>query len=246
MGRDATPGQDRSGERRFYVGMSLLVLIAVLVGFAPTFYLVPFRGKPDFLLPYTALVIFHGFLFSSWVLLQMVQPLLITTGRTRIHRRLGIAGVCLAASMVLIGWLTAVHAAARGSAPPGIDPKTFLAIPWFDMVVFPILIGAGFATRKTPQAHKRWMLLASVSILPAAIARWPLPMAQSGPLGFFGISDLFLLPLIGWDIVSTGRIQRATWIGALVILASQLLRLAISQTTIWQSFATMLVELVNR
>lgn len=236
----------RQPERWFFAAMALLALVIAAVGFAPSFYLVPLSGKPELLLSLTPLVIFHGCLFTSWIVLQLIQPLLITAGRTRTHRRLGIAGGWLAGSMVVVGWLTAIYGAARGSGPPGIDPKRFMAVPWFDVVVFAILVGAGLVSRKHPQAHKRWMVLATLSILPAAVARWPIPFVQSGPLGFFGASDLLIVPLIVWDLSSTGRVHRATWIGTLVIIAFQVIRLQISQTAAWLSFAETMIEAVAR
>jgi hypothetical protein len=36
------------------------------------------------------------------------------------------------------------------------------------------------AQRRNPQSHKRWMLLATVNLITAAIARWP-GVFQFGP-----------------------------------------------------------------
>jgi hypothetical protein len=63
---------------------------------------------------------------------------------------------------------------------------------------------------------------------------------------FFG-SMAVLIPLtvlIGFDLLTMGRIHRATVWGGLVILISQPLRLAISGTDAWLSFAHWAVALV--
>jgi hypothetical protein len=66
-----------------------------------------------------------------------------------------------------------------------IPPLQFLAVPLFDMVLFATFVWLAIAQRRKPQSHKRWMLLATVNVVTAAIARWPgvLPL---GPLAFFG------------------------------------------------------------
>jgi len=154
-------------------------------------------------------------------------------------------GAAVAAAMVVVGTLTAINGLARGAGPPGIPPRQFLAIPLFDMVVFAALVTAGIRARRDPQTHKRLMLLATIGILAAAIARWPLAIMQTGPIAFFGINDLFLLPLLAFDLATRGRVHRATLVGALVILISQPLRLAISGTGAWLWFADLAVSLVR-
>ena len=75
----------------------------------------------------------------TWrVLLFVVQTTLVAQRKVAVHRRLGFAGAGLAAAMVGVGTYTAIEAAARGSAPPGVDPLAFLAIPLFDIVLFTI------------------------------------------------------------------------------------------------------------
>lgn len=226
-----------SAERAFFPAMALLIALTVFVGFYPTYYLMPVLGKPDGPLPMTPLVHVHGALFTSWIVLLAVQTALITTRRTGVHRKLGVFGACVAGAMVFVGSLTAIYGMARGSGPPGIDPARFLAIPLFDMVVFGVLATAGIVLRRDTQTHKRLMLLATIGILPAAIARWPLAILQAGPIAFFGINDLYLVPLVAFDVATRGRLHRATLWGSLVILLSQPLRLVISGTDIWVRFA---------
>lgn len=132
----------------------------------------------------------------------------------------------------------------RASDPPGIDPSRFLAIPLFDLVVFSVLVVAGIRARRDPQAHKRLMLLQTIAILSAAIARWPLAIMQHGPLAFFGANDLYVLLVVGFDLATRGSVHRASLWGALAIVISQPLRLAISGTDAWLTFAHWAVSLV--
>ena len=238
----AAPGiTSRQRERLFYTGMAVAIVITVFAGFAPSYYLRSYFATA----PLPVLLHLHGIVFSSWLVLFLTQTALVAANRTRVHRRLGIAGAVIAVLMILVGTSTAIIRAKQGAAPPGIPPLEFLTVPLVDMVVFPILVGAGFYFRRRVDVHKRLMLLATISILPAAIARLPFAfIQQTGPLAFFGLADLFIIPCIIYDIISRGRVHRATVLGALLIVASQPLRLMIAGTQPWLSFATWLTQLV--
>jgi hypothetical protein len=235
----------RSADHWFFGGMAVVTLITVFIGFAPTFYLTKWMAPPHPMLPMTPLVILHGGAFTSWILLLILQTALVTGGRTDLHRRLGILGACLATAMVVLGLVTAVYGAHRGSGPPGAEPLHFLAIPFFDILVFGLLVFLGVRARRDPAAHKRLMLLATLGIMDAAVARWPLAIMHSGPIAFFSVTDLLLLPLVAYDLVTLGRLHRASLWGIGSIVVSQPLRLVISGTGAWLAFAGWLVSLVS-
>ena len=95
----------KTGERVFYTGMAVAILITVFAGFSRTFYLRPHFQQIQPLIP---LLIVHGIVFSSWIVLLIVQTSLVAAKRTRTHMRLGIAGGVLAAAMIVIGTVTAI------------------------------------------------------------------------------------------------------------------------------------------
>ncbi len=229
----------RRRERFFYIGIAIVIVGVVFGGFARTYFLRPyFTSQP--LMP---LLHLHGIVFTSWLVLYLTQTLLVAAKRTDIHRRLGIAGAVIAVLMVLIGTITAIIRAQQGATPTeGLSPLVFLVIPLADMLVFAILIGAGFYFRRQPDVHKRLMLLATISILAAAIARLPFAFLQAGPPAFFGVTDLFIAACFVYDLITRGRIHRATALGGLLIVASQPLRLMIGGTDAWIAFATWLTR----
>ena len=153
----------------FFSGMALLMLVTVFIGFAPTYYLAGVFHAP---LP-NLLIQVHGAAFSCWILLLVAQTSLASAGRVDIHRRLGMVGFVLACLMVILGVLAATDSLVREAGPPGRDPKFFYIIPLANMVVFAPLIFFAFRARSNPAAHKRLILLATLSLLIAAIARWP-------------------------------------------------------------------------
>jgi len=231
---------DRRRERLFYMGMGLVFVVTVFAGFAPTFYLRPyFQSEP--LIPLLRL---HGFVFSLWLVLLVTQTALVATNRTRIHRKLGVAGVVLAVLMIVIGTTTAIIRVKTFQPPPGApSPLVFLTIPLGDMLVFALLVGAGFFFRRRVDVHKRLMILATIAILLAAVSRLPLAfIQQGGAVAFFGLSDLFIVPCLVYDIITRGRPHRATMLGGLLIIVSHPLRFIIGNTHAWLVFASWITK----
>lgn len=226
-------------ERIFYSAMSVAVLITVFAGFSRTFFLRPyFQTQP--LLP---LLIAHGIVFSAWIALFLTQTTLVATNRTRVHRKLGVAGGVLASLMIIIGVYTSLVRAKGPSPIPDVNPLTFLTIPLGDMLLFGIFVGVALYFRRRPDTHKRLMLLATIAILPAAVARLPIGFIETGgPLVFFGMSDLFILPLLIFDIVTRGKPHRATVLGGLLLVVSHVLRVPIGLTQTWLTFAAWITQ----
>ena len=233
----------RRRERWFYIGMSIAVVITVFAGFAPTYYLRPYF-TPGPLIP---LLHLHGVVFTSWILLFVIQTSLVAAHRTDIHRRLGILGGVIAVLMIVIGTTTAIIRAKLGVSPvPGVPLLSFLVIPLGDMFVFAILVGLGFYYRRRPDVHKRLMLIATISILAAAIARLPFAfIQQTGPLAFFGLTDAFVVVCLLYDLVTLRRIHRASALAGLLVIASHPLRMMLGGTSVWLSFATWLTNWVG-
>jgi len=230
-------------DRVFYTGLAIVMALTVLAGFGGTYYFRLLSGTAATLTggSITANIHLHALAFTSWVVLFVVQTGLVAAKRVKMHRRLGYASIALAVTMIIIGLRTAIESAARGAAPPGVDALTFMVVPVFDIILFTGFVSAALLKRRDKEAHKRLMLLAYVSIITAAIARLPgvLPL---GPLVFFGISFLFAVAGLVYDRMSRGRIHRVYKIGAPIIALSVPLRLAISGTAAWQSFARWLVQ----
>lgn len=225
-------------DRLFYTGMSLAIVATVFIGFAPTYYLKSYYHAA----PLTPLVQVHGLVFTGWILLFVTQTVLIAGRRIALHRRLGVVGAVLAALLVVVGLTTAIVSAQRTFAAGNEGALRFLAIPFGDMLVFAILVTAGIYYRRRGEAHKRLMLLATISILDAAIARWPLAIMAAGPVAFFGVTDLLVMAGLVYDLVAHRRVHPAYLWGGLLILASQPLRLALAATSIWLAFARVLVQ----
>ena len=123
----------------------MAAVITVFAGFAPTYYLRSYFTAT----PLIPLLHLHGLVFTSWLVLFVAQTTLVAAHRTNIHRRLGVAGGVVAVLMILVGASTAVIRAKQGASPPGgPSPLAFLVVPLGDMLVFAVLVGAGFYFRR--------------------------------------------------------------------------------------------------
>jgi hypothetical protein len=151
-----------------------------------------------------------------------------------------VAGAVLAGAMVVVGTAIAMVSLRYNFAHGNLGALSFFAIPIGDMVVFPLLVTAALMWRRQTEVHKRLMLLATVSVLDAAVARWPLAIMANGPVAFFALTDLYIVAGVVFDMASRKRVHHAYLWGGLLIVGSQIVRLAVWHTAWWIAFARML------
>lgn len=228
----ATPLAVARLARWFYVGAAMAALITVFVGFAPSFYLRS-PTKPGLSLRVAS----HGVLFSSWILLFLAQTGLVATRRVELHRRLGLVAAIVAATMVATGPLMALALARRGQ--PGRDPLGFMFVILVDLFFFAMFVGAGIYFRRRPEIHKHCMLLATISMLPPSISRWPIAVRY--PVVIFAVILLFVGSAVAYDLWTRRRIHPVTLWGGLGLVASGPIRLAIAASATWHHIARWLI-----
>jgi hypothetical protein len=232
----------RNIDHRFFITASILVVAAILIGFGPTFYLKPFFESP----PVARTVIYlHGFVMAAWVGLFVVQVYFISAKKIKLHQKLGYIGVGLAVVVFVVGLIVAIAATKYGSAtaPVDINPLQFMIVPFTDMVVFAILFGAAVYYRKNSPNHKRLMLLTMMNFLPPALARFPGNLMNIyGPLWFFGVPTVLTIVLIGLDTWYNRKLNKVFFLAGLFLVASMWMRLPLSSTGAWLSFAQWLTQ----
>jgi hypothetical protein len=234
LGRPASPAYDR----QFYTGMAIVAAAVVIFGFSPTYFLrSSYQSTP---LP-TYLQI-HGFLFTTWIALFIAQTSLVAARRTNVHRRLGWATAALAVVMVVVGTTAGILSMRRQVEAGNVDQAlAFLTTPLFSMVVFATLVAAAIRLRRDPQTHKRLMLLATISILDAAVARLPFGFLRTSTWTFMAATDVLLIVAILYDVASRRRVHPAYLWGGLLIVVVQALRIPVGATDAWQTIARALI-----
>jgi hypothetical protein len=221
-------------DRKFYTGMAIVMLFTALFGFSRTYFLGLISGHPTTItgrVP-NATVHLHALLFMSWLVLFIVQTSLVATHRVKVHRKLGYFGVALAAAMIVVGGRTAVEAARLGAVPPGAKPWNFIAIPFGDITSFAIFFLGAVLWRNNKDKHKRLMILATASLMSAALVRWPGVLAV-GPLLAYGLTLLFPIAGAVYDRWSRGRVHPVYWWGLAVMVLGVAVRVALLNSTAW-------------
>jgi hypothetical protein len=228
----------RATTRRFFAMVAIAFPLIILAGFGRTYYLKPFFNAPP--VP-SMLVHLHGILMTLWIALFAVQVYFISSKRIKLHQKLGIFGVALGILIIPLGIFTAIAAAKYGSAstPPDFPPLAFMAVPFFDMIVFAILLVGIVYYRKRPANHKRLVLISVLNFLPPALARLPLASVQSlGPVIFFGVPDLLAIIFLVVDTWRHKKLNRVFLAGVILLIASHPIRIIVSGTDAWMRFAT--------
>src|SRR5687767_4986352 len=147
----------------FYTSVATAVALIVFAGFARTYYFADWLTPPSRMPPMTPLLHVHAIVFTVWILLGVVQPALIATGRRPLHRMIGRFAAATAAAVWLLGNLVSIEAIEHGFRGVG-DPYAFYAITFFSMQAFGIIVILAIVKRRRAETHKRLMLLSSAAI----------------------------------------------------------------------------------
>jgi hypothetical protein len=225
-------------DRQFYTGMAIAAAVVVFVGFAPTYFLrASYQATP---LP--AYLQVHGFLFTTWVALFIAQTSLVAARRTNVHRRVGWATAALAGVMVVVGTTAGVWSMRRQvEAGFAQQAQVFLTTPLFSMVAFAAFVAAAIKLRRDSQTHKRLMLLATISILDAAVARLPLEVLRTSSWAYLPATDILLAAAILYDVMSRRTVHQAYVWGGLLLVTEQALRIPVGETAAWQAIARSII-----
>jgi hypothetical protein len=155
-------------------------------------------------------------------LLFFAQAVLVSSGRTNVHRRLGYFGAVLAVAVVATSVSTTVSAVPRFSAA-GVDPNLVALVvvgDFLSLVQFSVLVCCGLLLRRQPAAHKRLLLFASLALLGPGVfgGERPITLLQSFvpfPLAF-AYQMITIAAVVANDAVSLRRVHPATIWGGVV------------------------------
>jgi hypothetical protein len=228
-------------ENRFFVGMALLLLATVLLGFAKSYFLAGLLRAP---LP-NKLIHVHAVCFSCWILLLIAQATFISANRFNLHRQFGLFGFGLACGMVVVGVMAATDSMTRIQMVGPVDMRTFYAVPMFDVIVFAVLIFCAYRWRHDPATHKRLILIASITIVDAATGRDPLTKITQLHYLNNVFTQLYTLLIAGFDLWYLKRIHRATVMAGLLSIVMLLVAIPVGSTRPWMAFANWMLGMAK-
>lgn len=163
-----------------YRNVSIFIVL-ILVGIQWGFYKSYTSQFPEFK-GFTSIHHIHGALMMSWLVLLFVQPLLIMTGRNRLHRTIGkssyIIGPLIIITLFMIGKVGYYN-----DLKNGLPMNITLAIRVLDIrgfFGFAILWALAMIYRKDSNAHMRYMIGTAILAIGPGVGR--------GLISTFGLS----------------------------------------------------------
>jgi hypothetical protein len=229
----------------FYAWMALACVLTAFLGFIPTYWTPLAAGQ------FSAhpIVHMHGIAFFSWTIFALVQTSLVPAGRIALHRSVGLAGISIATLLTVLGLLAALNSL-LGSFAVGhhYDAEAFLIVPLVIIATFAVLFTLAIANIRRLEIHKRLMLLATVSILNAPVARpllswvWPLNGPTDVPPVWINVpacwlSYLLIVAAMVYDWRTRGRVHSVYLVALPILLALAYIVIPISETAAWHAFA---------
>jgi hypothetical protein len=231
-------------KRFFFVGMASFVVLTVFAGFAPSFYLKnsfnPDRGL-------SVLLHVHGIVFSTWIILFLVQTILIVADSRKLHQRLGWFAAAIATAMV--GLVAAATVEEMRRVPPFPPPPVALALNTFDTVVFAVLVSTAIYLRKRREWHPRLMLSATLILLAAPILRILILIAGHVTHELLVVDvllvDLAFLACLASDLLRRHNIHPAYLFALTLVVVDQLTTFAVMSWAPWIDFANAIQRFVT-
>jgi hypothetical protein len=265
---DAVMGAGVGASRRFYMWMAASCLAIAVIGFMPTYFVPMARGG----FKVEPIVHIHGAVLFAWVVFFFTQTWLVAQGKVLAHRNWGMLGISIVTAMVFIVTAVVSMRIAQAQLPGqpahvGHDTRAFSWVSISTILfIVPVFVLAIVKLRQ-PETHKRLILLMTISMLGAPIARWfltflappPDPNAPLPPAGLPAIAlppisvtiapalvgDILLLVAMVYDIRTRGRIHPVYVIGGAIMLLLQVTVVPVSESALWQGIASAIGHLAG-
>ncbi|MEQ8582297.1 MAG: hypothetical protein RIC30_01645 [Marinoscillum sp.] len=245
MRTQLAPQPRKKGRSSLFYTISIIGLMAALIGFSKTFFLPMATG--EFKAPIA--VHMHGFFAFTWVILFVIQTSLIRKNNYKAHRRLGIVGFISALGVTITLVPVALFATHKELAQGlGLTAhSTLLGVITSGLLFFALVITALYY-RHRPENHKRLMLLATIVVLWPAWFRFRhfFPGVPNPEVWFaLVLADSLIVMSWIWEKIQSGKIHPVLkYVGAFVIL-EQTFEVSIFDSPAWRNVATWVYHLLT-
>ncbi len=248
---------------RFYVWMAAICLVIAVMGFVPTFFLPIAQGS----FVAEPIVYIHALILYSWVTLFFAQTWLASRGRIAAHRTWGMLGIAIVTAMTfIVTWIVSmrISQASQPGQPAGLAHavRAFEWVSFSGLVLYllPVFVLAIVYVRRT-EIHKRLMLLFTMGLMGAPIARWffillappavpGAPQSDAPPPVSVSImpeltGDLLIVAAMMYDWRVRGRPHPVYVVGLAYFVVLQVTVTPVAESSAWQSVATAIGHLAG-
>ena len=162
-----------------------IFIVLILLGVQWGFYQSYTSQFPNFINK-TATIHVHGIFLMMWMGLLIVQPLLISTGRAKLHRTIGKVSYVLGPLIIVTMFLVGKGSYGRGiGLIPEKENLAFMVLDIRGFLTFAIFWALAMFYRKIPASHMRYMIATGIIAIGPGVGR--------GLINSFGI-DVWELP----------------------------------------------------
>lgn len=222
----------------FYRNTAILTIL-IIIGIQWGFYQ-PYTSQFPNFTNATITIHIHGALLMSWMVLLIVQPLLIHTGRATLHRTIGKVSYVLGPLIIIFLFLIGQGAYWRSI---GVITEhiqfTFMALDIRGLLSFSVFWALAMYYRKKSDSHMRYMIATGILGIGPGIGRG---LVYSFGLGWgtaITITDLFGLAIVGflliYDIYRKKNYKPFLVVFLVLLMGTILWQMR--DTDAWQSFA---------
>lgn len=212
----------------------------MIAGFSKSYIL---KLGQEFPLP----IHFHAVFMSAWCLLITAQAFLIRSENTRLHRMLGRVSFVLAPLILISGfYLAEMRFLVRADTVELTANLRSLFLPFSHFFLFGFFYIMAMIFRKRPDYHARYIISATLLLVPPALIRvfsnW---LPSLGGVSFldlsFIVTDLILLALILYDL-RKGMLRIPYLIALPSFVSIQVMLKYAGGSELWRRIAALFVE----
>lgn len=225
-----------------YIILALLMIGITIVGFWENYFGPLMYGTLD---AHWAIHL-HAAIFTIWLLIFLGQAIFAYLKKIDTHQSTGTyIGISWGVLLLIIGLFITFAVILPGiGRDHHVDSYAYPSLlgSLGDIITFGIFFVFAVKYRRTPDIHKRLMVLATVALLGAPVARLDLIGGELVGLAYFVI--LRLLPLfvaMGYDRWIRSKIHWVYWVG-LAVIALNISRIFWGRSEIWHKIGTWMTK----
>jgi len=216
-----------------------IFIILILIGVQWGFYR-PYTSQFPNFKDSTNVIHIHGALLMMWLVLLIVQPILIQTGRTQLHRNIGKISWVLGPLIILFLFLVGKGGYWRAVGKvPDADVFTFIALDLRGLVSFALFWALAMLYRKDSASHMRYMIATGILAIGPGVGRGlnnSLGVDFGTALTTTDVVDLVIVGfLLGYDIYKKNNYK--PWLVVFIVFLISAFVWQIRYSDAWQSFA---------